>query len=375
MIRLYPYSTLKAALIAIPFGLLSSLASSAQTSPCGPIVENFNNTGGTMAGFSSVTQASADPGFTYSTTGQDGFLSRCNVPGNTAVYEIVSPTYNSIASQTAIGVGFELTGQVQVSEINIFIEYLNSNTGTVSTAWVSTTTPVYSGNAAAVCQVIPYTSIPGFTPGSVYRLHIYLRPASSSNNNQCIEFDDFRTTGAAVQSTLPVVFTNFFGRASGNSVLLTWNVAGEVDVNRYEVEKSTDGSHFTKLGEVEASDKTSYSFTDANAGAAVVFYRVRNVDIDGQYKYTGIVRMNLSRSIKLSAYPLPFSNQLTIEHGLATAGRITVSTAAGQVIQTIAVKADMTQTTIPTTTLKSGLYIVRYQNEKGESQSLKAIKQ
>src|SRR5512133_352019 len=99
------YSSLKKSIFLIS-ACLSGYAAFAQVSPCGPIVENFNNTGGTMAGFTSSTLLSSAPGFTYGQTGQNGYLQRCNIPSQGTAYFIVSPTYQSLSSQTTIGWGF-----------------------------------------------------------------------------------------------------------------------------------------------------------------------------------------------------------------------------------------------------------------------------
>ncbi len=372
MIHLYPFLK-KASLTMISVFVCSTILL-AQTSPCGPIVENFDNTGGSMAGFSSSTQASTSPGFVYGMNGQDGFLERCNVPSPDSVYEIVTPTYQTLATQTAIGVGFELSGVAHVSEVNIFIEYFNSNTGTISTAWVSTVVPTYVANTATVCIAIPIATIPGFVPGGTYRLHIYLRPDAASNNNQCIVFDDFRTTGAAAQITLPVNFTSFTGRISGNSVVMIWNVAGETEVSHYEIEKSTDARNFTTIGEVTATGNSAYSFTD-NQASGVVYYRVMNVDVDGKYKYTNVVRLNLSRSVSLHAYPLPFSSSLTIEHGVSMNGMLIMTSSNGQMVRSMEIKNASGQTIIQTGDLKAGMYIIRLEDKNGSVQTLKVIKQ
>lgn len=327
-----------------------------------------------MAGFESATQASAAPGFHYASSGPDGYLERCNVPGFDSLYEIISPTYQTLPGQTTIGVGFELSGVVNIGEIQIFIQYTNTFGG-ISTAWVSQVTPVYSGNTALVCVAIPISALPNYAVGSPYRVHIFMRPTAPSNQNQCIIFDDFRSNGAVSQIILPVSFTNFTARRAGNAVDLNWSVAAEIEVSHYEIEKSTNAKDFTKIGEVTATGSASYKFTDPNPGSNVVFYRVRNVDNDGKYKYTSVVRVNLSSSIRLNAYPLPFRDLLTIEHVMTTGGRITLASASGQLVKSVAVNANMSQTVLQTGDLQPGMYVIRFDNGKGSVETIKVIKQ
>ena len=117
MIHFYPLLKKKASLFIIFFSLLNLVTFS---QVCGPVVEDFNNTGGSMAGFSSSTQGSSAPGFTFGTSGPNSFLERCNIPAAGTTYQIVTPTYQTLASQNTIGFGFELSGQVEASQVYFF---------------------------------------------------------------------------------------------------------------------------------------------------------------------------------------------------------------------------------------------------------------
>ncbi len=373
MILLYPYFKKKAVILTICFGLLFSSVSLGQV--CGPIVEDFSNTGGSTAGFSSSTQGSPSPGFVLGSNGQNTYLERCNIPAAGTTYQIITPTYKTLASQTTIGFGFELSGQVEASQVYFFVDYINSNTGTVSSQYVAAVNPVYSSNSTSICLNFSTSALPGFTPGGSYRINIFVVAASSSNNNQCIVFDNFRTTGAASQIILPVTFTNIIARKSGNSVELIWNVAGEKEVSRYEVERSNNGRDFTKIGEVSATEKAVYTYSDNQPGNGVIFYRVRNVDQDGKFAYTKIARVNLNKAVLLNAFPQPAKNDITIEHGTAVNGKITIASGNGQVMKTIAVTPGVNQTNINIANLNAGIYIIRFDNGYGSIETLKIVKQ
>jgi len=348
-------------------------------STCGPIVEDFNNLAEAEAGFSSNVQGSTDPGFVFASSGQNGYLQRCNTTAN-VIYQIHTPTYQTAVSQTSVGYGFDLAGAVQATEVIVFLEYTNSITGTTGTAYVNTITPAYSGpgnsGVATICTSFPISSISGFTAGDKYRLYFLVRAGSSSNANQCMEFDNFRTTGLEALIPLPVHFSDFIGRKQGNSVLLVWSVAGEKDVLKYEIERSQNGRDFVKIGEVTAEERTSYSYTDAQPVNGVNFYRVRNVDLDGNYKYTTIIRVNMGKTIVLKAYPQPALSDLTIEHSeVAAQGSISIVNSNGQVVKRVAVNTDVNQTIISLAGLNSGIYVVRFDNGKGQVETLKVVKQ
>jgi hypothetical protein len=375
MEQLYP---LRKVLTAVIFTFLSYTAIS-QTSPCGPIVQDFNNTGGTMAGFTSSTVLSSAPGFTYGITGQNGFLQRCNIPSQGTAFFIISPTYQSLASQTSIGWGFTLSGSVEASQVDVFVQYID-NTGNINSVLVytNTSTPYTGPNGnkqLVICETTDISTITGFTAGEPFRIVVELTAEAASNNNQCMIFDDFRVTGTAAQAPLPVTFVGFGARKTDAGVELIWNVAGERDVQSYIVERSVTGANFAKLGEVAASNSNVYSFVDNQPANGTVFYRIKEVDVDGKFRYSTIVRLNLSRNSNLRAYPSPAKDEVTIEHAITTKGSLSITTSDGRVIKQIDVRPELNQTIINISNLKAGLYIVRFVNANGQAETTKLIKE
>jgi len=348
-------------------------------SPCGPVVENFDNTGGTMAGFTSSTLLSSAPGFTYGQTGQNGYLQRCNIPSPGTVYTITSPTYQSFASATSIGWGFVLSGDVQVSQVTVFLQYIDNNNNVNSVNIYNDIATPYTGSGSnqqlVLCETKPISDITGFTAGERYRIVVQLTAESASNNNQCIVFDDFRTTGAASAAPLPVSFIGFGARKTDAGIELIWNVAGERNVLSYEVERSTNARDFSKLGEVNANNSPTYSFIDNQPVNGLAFYRIKETDVDGKFRYSTIVRLNLDRNVSVRAYPSPARDQVTIEHAVTSKGTLSITTTDGRLIKQVDVKSDLSQTVIDISNLKAGLYIVRFVNGNGQTETAKLIKE
>ncbi|MGZ3838773.1 MAG: T9SS type A sorting domain-containing protein [Flavisolibacter sp.] len=174
---------------------------------------------------------------------------------------------------------------------------------------------------------------------------------------------------------LPVHFASFSGKKAGSGVQLNWEVGEETNVEKYEIQRSSNARDWTKIGEVAAANLPSYHFQDNQPLNGLGFYRIRNVDLDGKYAYSSIVRMNLSRTIELKAYPQPAADQITVEHGGTDKGILTLSSAGGQIVKTVGITPQTTQTTLNLTGLKSGLYILRFDDGQGGLESLKVIKQ
>jgi len=370
------YSFRKTALL-LTISLLSYSAFA--QSVCGPVVQDFNNTGGTTAGFTSSTLLSSAPGFIYGQTGQNGYLQRCNIPSQGTTYLIVSPTYQSLASQITIGWGFTLSGDVEASQIDVYVQYIDNNGNINSVLIYSNTSTPYTGSGSnkqlVLCETTDISTITGFSAGEAFRIVVQLTAQTASNANQCMIFDDFRVTGTNAQAPLPVTFVGFGAKKTESGIELIWNVAGERNVQSYIVERSANGRDFTQLGEIAATNSTAYSFVDNSPFNGIALYRIKEVDVDGKFRYSTIVRLNLDKNITLRAYPSPTKDQVTIEHVVGVKGTLSITTTDGRVVKQVDVKPELNQTIINVSNLKAGLYVVRFINESGQTESLKLIKE
>ena len=132
----------------------------------------------------------------------------------------------------------------------------------------------------------------------------------------------FRQFSLAPQTTLPVKMYSFTANLNNNKVDLKWVTASEINVSHFIVEKSTDGVNFSNAGLVfaygNATDKANYSFSDNvnTAQVAVIYYRLRSVDIDGKNELseTRIIRIGkqTEKGISIITYPNPVSNEVRI---------------------------------------------------------------
>lgn len=122
-------------------------------------------------------------------------------------------------------------------------------------------------------------------------------------------------------STLPVKLSSFTAQLVKNTVNLSWITAAEINASHFEVERSTDGVNFTQAGLVfaygSASANANYQFRDNVTGIqhAVIYYRLRAVDVDGKndISETRIIRLSAgTQLISLQTYPNPVMNELRV---------------------------------------------------------------
>ncbi|MBD2767134.1 Ig-like domain-containing protein [Hymenobacter sp. BT664] len=115
------------------------------------------------------------------------------------------------------------------------------------------------------------------------------------------------------KTPLPVELVSFEARAGRNlDAQLTWRTASEKNNAHFDVERSTDGQDFTRVGRVAGQGttirSTAYAYTDANAGAGrkgTVYYRLRQVNTDGKASYSPVETVPFTGPQALGFHPSP----------------------------------------------------------------------
>ncbi|CAN5146214.1 hypothetical protein BH09BAC5_BH09BAC5_08370 [soil metagenome] len=142
------------------------------------------------------------------------------------------------------------------------------------------------------------------------------------------------TVAITVTGCLPIELLSFTGfyEPQNDRVKLSWATATELLNSHFVIERTTDGSTFTALGQVESkapggnsSSTIQYQYYDTAAPSGTVYYRLRQVDLNGQNKITGLINVDISRNISgLSIVPNPADQNVQIGFNLAQAGITTI---------------------------------------------------
>ncbi len=130
-----------------------------------------------------------------------------------------------------------------------------------------------------------------------------------------LESPSFPGSTVALGGTVPVLFSKFDAKCSGNGTLISWATAQEVNSDYFEVQRSTDGTTWKTIGTTPAAGYSSmdrnYNQLDLEAGNAI--YRIRQVDKDGQSVYTNLERANCQvKNISSVIYPVPAKDVLNV---------------------------------------------------------------
>lgn len=229
------------------------------------------------------------------------------------------------------------TGQWVGSGYNSTFNTLGGFSGTGSWVTISFTTNIPAGQPA-------YLKIQRVTGGQFF-------------------IDDIVVTSPPA---VPVNFSAVSASKKENAITINWNVASQVNVKRYSLEKSSDGSFFSEVASVDAKHgQASYSAKDTKPFTDINYYKVKAIDHDGSYKYSKTILVNAKTKNELMAYPNPAHGSVTVSHPLASQkGVIRIVSAGGRKVMTYNVTSNATQSLIDVSKLTSGNYLMIYDDGK-----------
>lgn len=163
-------------------------------------------------------------------------------------------------------------------------------------------------------------------------------PATGSPNLQTL------VVTSADCATLPVTLLNLSASPQNKNVLLRWATSTELDNKGFEIQRSSNGSNWEGIGYVNGAGNSSilrnYSYLDEGLFPRRYYYRLKQEDIDGHYKYSMVVSVLIEGKGEFSLgqnYPNPFRTVTTIPYTLAekTQVKLTVYDMNGRVMKVL----------------------------------------
>lgn len=130
------------------------------------------------------------------------------------------------------------------------------------------------------------------------------------------------TGNGTTNIALPIDLQSFNATSSSEGILLNWITSSELNNDYFIVERSIDGSHFDFVTKIETKATSgnsqlelAYNVLDDQASNGKVFYRLKQVDIDGQFNYSTVIFVFHNNKNSIQIYPNPMSTLLSIDFG------------------------------------------------------------
>ena len=210
------------------------------------------------------------------------------------------------------------------------------------------------------------------------RYYFFVLATDSVGNTEILRPGEIKNT--FIGATLPVNWLYFRGNNRNKDNILEWATSSEQNSKEFKVERSLDAINFSAISTVPAAGNSSsisnYDYTDRNIdqlNSSVMYYRLRQVDLDNTYSYSAVVRLTYKETASINSivYPNPASRTLTITVG----DKNLVGTMAfiydmnGRLIESIKISAQ--SQTVDISRYTNGIYLIRLDNKE----TLKVIKQ
>lgn len=210
--------------------------------------------------------------------------------GNTAANYFIYNLGNSTYSE-AMKVDVYLSNDYIITTDDIFIQTINSNAFIESQNFES-----YDVNI----------TIPETTPTGDYYVGIVIDEDDDYTENNNLN-------GLLVTSSVTIIdetilsadWLTFKVTSTPKGNNLNWTVANEINMSGYAVEYATDGKTFKEIAFIPATNNEQYNFSHTNPQKSINYYRIRQVDLNGQVNFSQIVALNHDQELVNKNYLFP----------------------------------------------------------------------
>jgi hypothetical protein len=206
--------------------------------------------------------------------------------------------------------------------------------------------------------------------------------ANQTRRDNLTGFSDFATVQS--QNPLPIELLSFNAESVGKDVRSTWTTSNEINNDHFELERSTDGNEFIKIADIKgfgagASMQTlNYKYYDKDVCGTVIYYRLKQVDIDGKHSYSKIAAVKCKDADDgITVYPNPANTVLNISFNIPEQKNteVQIRNMVGMIVMqmNMAAQAGFNSATFNINDLPAGVYYLVVK-ESGEDSSGKQMK-
>lgn len=151
---------------------------------------------------------------------------------------------------------------------------------------------------------VMYTPNPGFSG-----MDLFIYEVCGTSELQC---DEAEVSIMVMSNALPVKLLDFFTVYDPDiGVTVIWTTASEDDNKYFEIQASRNGHSWDPVGKVTGSmtttEKQTYSFVHQVGDPGNIFYRIKQVDLNGSFNFSWVVSQRIPKNTNqpLLIYPNP----------------------------------------------------------------------
>ena len=133
----------------------------------------------------------------------------------------------------------------------------------------------------------------GITAGSTYHIKLIVTDVNDGAYDSGVFL---KASSFGSPSTLPVSLLGFTAECESNYSHLKWQTATEINNDYFEIEKANHSFNFSTIGQISGVGNSSivnqYSFQDFEPNNTMVYYRLKQVDYNGDFIYSKPIALN-----------------------------------------------------------------------------------
>lgn len=140
--------------------------------------------------------------------------------------------------------------------------------------------------------------------------------------------------------TLPVTLQQFDAQLKDNAVVIDWSTSTEINSNYFEIQRSSNGADFVKVGAQYAKGNSNsmqqYFFRDENPLTGTNLYRLKTVDLDGTYNISKTIAVQIKFANTMSVNALTLNRRtgnlsINIQSSKEETAAVTIADVAGRI--------------------------------------------
>lgn len=233
------------------------------------------------------------------------------------------------------------------------------------------------GNFVVFNGVGNSVSVTGLRAATTYHFAVFEYNRFGAGDIQYLT-STFASSNTTTPSPLPVTWVSFTAELKNDKAILDWSTAQETNSSHFVIEKSSDGVQFASAGTVQAAgnsfNPTNYQFTDNDPIDGISYYRLKQVDLDGNIHYSRTLTIQYEAKSVIKKIINPISNAIFIQF---TAGVVQPGTPwklydmQGRLVLTRVTRSNIINE--PAALLKPGIYLFEIMI-RGKRQVIKLIR-
>jgi len=165
------------------------------------------------------------------------------------------------------------------------------------------------------CTTGDFTITANVFPGSIY----YLMIDGCAGATPSFDLTTSGISSGGGSSPLPIILSNFTAKCNDNNVIIEWETSTEINNDYYLLQKSTDGANFNVIANIDGAGNSTetnrYSYIDKNSDNNDIYYRLTQIDFDGQSSTSKIIATDcsgLQMEPQIWIYPNPSNGEFNI---------------------------------------------------------------